>query len=266
MSPWSRDTLRAELGPQRVALVRRHARWSRRPEARWESALAAGDDPQQWAGALAALDAGLAALAHTRQAELHVTLSNQFVRYAVLPWSDDLRSETEVLAFARHRMRETYGEPAETWEIVLATGWPGVPRVAAAVERGLIEALVELARRAQLRLRAVAPHFGLLADSRRRELRGPAFWLAVVESGRIVLARSAHGEWLSLAAARDAGAPAATLLALLARECFGLDEAEAPKRIYVHGLDVAERSALGEAGWETVPLGDAPQSAAAEAA
>jgi hypothetical protein len=84
-----------------------------------------------------------------------------------------------------------------------------------------------------------------------------------------VLARSTRGEWRSLAAARDGGAAAATLLALLARESFGLDEAEVPKRIYVHGLDGAERSALGDGGWETLPLGDGmaqPDALAAAAA
>ena len=255
MSPWWRDALRAQLGPQRVQVLQPARRWPRRSPRSWEAALAPADDPQQWSGALAAAEAGLLELADTGAARLHVCLSNQFVRYTVLPWSDELRSESEVHAFAQHRMREVYGELAASWQIALSAGWPGVPRIAAAVERALLEALVELAARARLRLQAVVPHFSLLADSRRRELRGAAFWLAAAESGRLVLARSERGEWRSLAAARDAGAPVAALLALLAREGFGLAEAQIPRRVYVDGLSSAERATLADAGWEAMVLG-----------
>jgi hypothetical protein len=263
VSPWSRDVLRAELRPQRVTLARMPCAWPQRSGERWESVLPVAEDPRQWAAALEALEAGLGALEHSRPARLRVCLSNQFVRYALLPWSDDLRSESEVMAFARHRMRETYGDPAAAWEIVLAAGWPGVPRVAAAIERALLEALVALGRRAQLRLEAVEPHFGVLADSQRRRLHGEAFWLAAWESGRIVLARTERGEWCSLASARDADAPIPTLLAMLARESFGLDEARLSKRIYVHGAAAQERSALADAGWEAVPLAQPDAQSAA---
>ena len=263
MSRWWPERLRIELGPERVVGVRLPRAWTRSPGARWETPLAPAESQPQWTEALEALHAGLDALGRSQRAILDVRLSNRFVRYALVPWSDDLRSEAEVAAFARHRMRETYGDMAQAWEIRLGAGWPGAPRVAAAVDRELVEDLAALARNRGLRLGLVEPLFAAVVDAHRRQLRGQAFWLAVHESSRIVLARAAGGEWRTLVAARVTGQPAPILAAMLTRETLALPESELPRRLYLHGLDAGQGGPLAAAGWDIVWLQE--RAAAGEA-
>src|SRR5262249_58195556 len=96
------------------------------------------DDARDWREAVAALDAEIAS-AQWRNADLIVCPSDHFVHYDVLPWSDELRSEEEVRAFARHRLRETYGEGAEAWMVALSLAWPCQNRLLAAMEHALLE-------------------------------------------------------------------------------------------------------------------------------
>ena len=84
----------------------------------------------------------------------------------------------------------------------------------------------------------------------RRLLHGPAFWLAVHESARIVLGRAASGEWRTLGANRVTGSAASTLAAMLARETLALPQAEVPSRLFVHGLDASDCGPLADAGWD----------------
>jgi len=254
VSPWWRERVHASVGPLRVELVRARGAASARASAR---TLVPEGDLQDWHPALAELEAMLAGMSGMRGGELRVQLSNQFVRYAVLPWSDALRSEGEVLAYARHRLRETYGDLAQDWTIALAAGWPGRPRVVAAIEPALVTALGAAARRAGLRLAAVEPHFTALADRCRRRMRAKQFWLAASESGRVVLARASRGEWVSLATARAGGDPARALMAMLAREGLVAPAEPAPKQLYTAGMAPAHAAALADAGWQVVPLDDA---------
>lgn len=263
MSRWWPERLRVELGPERVQLVRLPRRWPRSPGAQWQAALAPAEVQPQWTEALEALHAGLDALGPSQHASLHVRLSNQFVRYALVPWSDDLRNDAEVAAFARHRMRETYGDVAEAWEIRLGAGWPGAPRVAAAVDRELVEGLAAIARNRGVRLSAVEPLFAAVVDAHRRLLHGRAFWLAVHESARVVLGCAAGGEWRTLVASRVTGSAASTLVAMLARETLTLPQAEAPGRLFVHGLDASDCGPLTDGGWDIVCL---PEPAVADEA
>ncbi|MCC6532011.1 MAG: hypothetical protein IT531_05640 [Burkholderiales bacterium] len=264
MSPWWRERLPAELGPLEVRLGR-VSRGSRKAAvSAAQRQLAPSGDPQDWRAALAALDELLVALKPAAGAGLEVRLSNQFVRYSMLPWSDELRSEAEVHAFARHRLRETYGGVADDWAVSLSAGWPGKPRLAGAIEQSLLDALAALAQRTRLKLASIEPRFSALADRRRRALKGARFWLAQSESGRIVLARADKGQWESLVSARDGGAPVTALLSLLAAERFAMDDDQASRRLYCDGFPAGDEAALAAAGWEIVPA--QPREAAAMAA
>jgi hypothetical protein len=253
VSQWWRDRLGVELGPAEVAITRVGRGLRRRSVEARRVRPARSDDARNWRDAVAALDAEVAT-AQWRNADLVVCPSDHFLHYDVLPWSDELRSEEEIHAFARHRLRETYGEGAESWMVALSVAWPGRRRLVAAIEQALVDALAELAERRHLRLAQVKPRFTALLDGCRRVLKEASFWFAAAEPGRLALARAEGGEWQSLASARDGEDAGQALFGLLVRESFAVDPNAAPRRIYAHQLSSVVAEKVTEAGWEIIPV------------
>lgn len=103
---WS-DRLCAALSPAKLDAAAWARGWSSEPAERATlrcAAPAAG--MPRWAPAVESLRAWLAARP-PRRAELHLVLSNRFVRYVVLPWCEGVVTRAEREAQARHRLHET---------------------------------------------------------------------------------------------------------------------------------------------------------------
>ena len=120
-----RKHLRIGLGAQRVMVSGAKA-----------VELEAADD---WRAALDALPGILGA---HKAREASVVLADQFVRYALLPWNQAVKSREQWLALARHRFGALHGAAAAAWDVKLAETAPLGPRLACAVDRELVEALV----------------------------------------------------------------------------------------------------------------------------
>ena len=74
------------------------------------------------------------------------------------------RSPREELALARFHFAKVHGERANGWDIRVGAGARGAPRLASAVDAGLIEALrarFPAAGKAAARLGAALPHVGV---------------------------------------------------------------------------------------------------------
>ena len=67
---------------------------------------------EPWRGCVETLGSALSA-EHMAGA-LHVVLSDHFLRYALVPWSENLVADAERLAFARLTLSEIYGSVAST--------------------------------------------------------------------------------------------------------------------------------------------------------
>jgi hypothetical protein len=145
---------------------------------------------QPWDGAVAALKDCDAAL------RASVVLSNHFVRYAVVPWSDALDSEVEEEAYVRHHFARIHGERAAAW----ATRWTdsGDTRLASAIDRALLDAL----KQALPRLASVQPYLMTAINRCRKAIPRNGAWLALVEDERACIALHAGGGWRSVQNAR----------------------------------------------------------------
>ncbi|HSD54077.1 MAG TPA: hypothetical protein VLC47_07915 [Burkholderiales bacterium] len=208
MSPSWRDRVEVFLAPDRVDFT--HFRRGLRPQAgltHSQPCEARGD--ADWRAAVDAVARALAALAW-RNADAHVTLSNHFVRLALVPRIDEAARGAERLALAQHQLRLMYGERADGWEVVV--GEPaGSAAVAAGIDPELLAALRATFAAARIELVALRPFLAAAYNSARTLLvRGPA-WLAVAERGRVCVAHLDGARWLALRSQRVQGALEAAL-------------------------------------------------------
>jgi hypothetical protein len=168
---------------------------------------ALGSEP--WQGALATLKA----FEWTERCEVTAVLSNHFVRYVVVPWSDALSNAAEEQAYLRHHFAKIHGERAKSWTTRASEDRRGIPRLASAIDTALLE-----------ELKAAFPREGA--------------WLVLAEPERACLAMYKEGGWRSVQNAKG------DWLALLERERFRLHEV--PELVLLSGAAAPKESQ----GWQ----------------
>jgi len=197
VSPLWRDRIAVFIGPASVHLTR-YAR-GLRPRETNRYALECGDDTG-WQSVVDTLRRALVTLAWQR-ADAHVAVSNQFVRFALVPDAGKLRNDAERSEAARHTLRSVYGEQAERWRVVLDHGGSR-SAVAAGIERELVDGVVATLAAAKLRAVSVEPLLATALNLCRREVGSEPTWFAVTEPGRIALAYLDRGEWQTIRSRR----------------------------------------------------------------
>lgn len=225
MSPLLRDELRVLLGPDQVVLVRIGRELTRRGLRNRVLAkevvdcvtTAGGEAP--WNAAVTALEAKLPSSAGRRTAAT-VILSNHFVRYAMVPWSEKLSDEAEELAFARHCFRQVYGEAAESWELRVSSGWTGARQLASAVDRRLLAGLRESFEKAGVALKSIQPYLMAVYNNCRTRLEGSSAWLVLHEPGCLIVALQRQGQLASVRTMRIGSDWHDSLPWILEREAF----------------------------------------------
>lgn len=240
MSPsWAkmrwRDHYVAVLTPGCVTLVRRRRGLHGECDLKADQPVAASADGSL-AASLAATEALATLLARPEvgAGELTVLLSNHFVRYQIVPWSDAVGTPDELAALARIGFEQVYGGEAADWQIEVAPEAAGKPRLAAAVSLALLDRLRAIAGASRLRLSAVQPYlvaaFNRLAEPRKHN--DVLFVLA--EPSRACLLVAVGGQWRGVRVSASEDTPEA-LAALIERECqlLGLTDDKTPP-ILVH--------------------------------
>jgi hypothetical protein len=218
------------LGPRRVHLARRAGGWRARPAVEHVAPVEAATD-QDWAGAVEALAGALAHLAW-RNADAVVTLSNHFVRHALVPPVAGVkRGEREALA--RHHLRSVYGEAADAWRVALDGGRGDSSSVASAVDAELIDAVEGALRGAGLRPARIEPYLAQAFNGCRGALGTAAAWLAVAEPGRVCVAHLDRGRWRALRAQRTHAPLDVALPPLLEQTRLAASTEVAPGRVHL---------------------------------
>ncbi|MDB5901111.1 MAG: hypothetical protein JWP41_4713 [Ramlibacter sp.] len=268
MSLWSREQLRVLFCPGSLVLL------AGRRLPHWLGMRQSDDDehairvPQGSAGPAwqPALDALTAALSEHGQKGSHATvlLSNQFVRYLLVPWQAELGDAQEDLAYVRHCFARVYGKSDLPWELRLEGPSPTGLRLASAVDGHLLAALREAFGRAGIRLESIQPHLMAAFNAGRVGLPPAGGWLALVEPGHLCLALVDHGRWARVHSVRVGREWQQDLVALLDRERFLRDDATLPRQVYVHALDHIRLEMPVLDGWEFRPF--APPAVASTSA
>lgn len=198
MSLLLRDELRIALSPERVTLLRFGRGLRSRLISRQEIAcepVQAGETP--WSKALDGMETGLRTM-NGRPMDARVILSNNFVRYALLPWSDQISDAAEEQAFIRHCFAQTYGEEVQNWVLRASSAGYGEAQVASAIDQSLVERLDRIAASRRVKVISLQPYLMSVFNRWRPQLTGTSIWFVVAEPGRLCLSMLKQGCWSSL--------------------------------------------------------------------
>lgn len=209
-----------------------------------------------WRPALDAL-AGWVARRKGAAGSADVVLSNHFVRYLLVPWNATVAGAREEEALAAARFQQVYGEIARTWTVRVSSARPGSAMLAAAVENGLVDAVVALFAGSRLRLRSVQP--ALMAACNLLSASVPAnAWVACAEPGQLLLGLQRDGQWRSLRS-RPLNGGEVALAGLIEQERLLLGVEPAEEKIYLHqwGNQPIDTAGLGVERWSGFEPGQA---------
>ena len=158
--------------------------------------------------------------------EAGVVLADEFVRYALLPHNDAVKSPHQWLALARHRFGALHGAVAADWDVKVTETGPCGARLACAVDRELIERLATTFASSKVELVSVQPFLVAAFNQIRRRMGNASFWIVVEEPGRLTLALIQRGAWVAIRSRRSDARWSALLPEILERESafLGLDE------------------------------------------
>ena len=207
------DRLTLFIHPQRIVLERQPWRGAASRQSA-QVALAAAGEPD-WQPALSAAELILKE-SGKRGGRLRIVVADQFVRYALLPWSERIVGDKMRLAMARALLKSTLGERVESLEIALDRAAFGKNGIAAGIDRQFLAGLRALAKAQRMFLTQLQPKLiGELASRHKQLLDG---WLASIDHQWLSLAGLRDGDVVSLRNHRaSTGEPAA-----LANELAGL--------------------------------------------
>ncbi|MDH4061308.1 MAG: hypothetical protein OEU94_10900 [Aquincola sp.] len=189
---WSEHVC-AALMPGAVAAAVWPRGWARDPIERAALACAAAGPGPRWSAAANGLRDWISGRG-TQRTGVRIVLSNQFVRYVVVPWRDSLCRLAEREALAVHLLRETYGELVERWQVKVAPGAWGAPALACAVDREFLGALQALCPGTPRSLDATEPLLMVAFNQFRREIARDAC-LMVLEPECLCCAVFRGGQW-----------------------------------------------------------------------
>lgn len=228
MLPRLRDEHRIVLHPNRVVLARVKREISRHGLKRHVQAIhelpcapVTGEE-LPWTGALRVLEAAMPEFCGGK-AYASVVLSNHFMRYALVPWSNALNDAREERAYAQHSFSQLYGRDSHEWELRISPGKGCVPQMASAVDTRLLSALRQLLERLGVNLKSIQPHLMLAYNACRTSLRDRSAWLALVENGNLCLALLQKGRWSWVRSMRTGNCWQEELPRFLDRESLNAD-------------------------------------------
>jgi hypothetical protein len=193
VSPLWRDELGIFLGPHKlsIARLRRGVRPKPAGETGWINERR-GD--VGWNATLTALDA-LLGKSEWQGAVARIVLSDQWVRYAAVPYSNELSNRSERIAHARQVLLNIYGEIVAQWSVSLADTPPGAIQIACALPTLLVEELQTVLARHNVPMQSLQPQLVAAYNHWRGELPSGGAWFVSIEQGTLAAARLTPRGW-----------------------------------------------------------------------
>jgi hypothetical protein len=254
------DELRIALSPGKVAMERLARGLHPKVVARHEVACAVpGQDEAPWAKVLEGLESGLQKIGGVKS-DAHIVLSNHFVRYALVPWSDQISDQDEEQAFIRLCFTKTYGADAQLWALRMSPNGYGESQVACAIDQGLLDGLERVVTAHGAKLVSLQPFLMAMFNQCRQELPDSAAWFVVAESGRLCVSQLQKGRWRTLRTMKAGDDWCQALQKLLEREYLISESGTERGAVYLCAPTSVAATDLP--GWEVYQLNEMPDAAA----
>jgi hypothetical protein len=256
------DELRISLSPAKVAMERLASGLHPKVVARHAVACATpGQDEAPWAKVLEGLESGMRKMGGAKS-DAQIVLSNHFVRYALVPWSDQISDQDEEQAFIRLCFSKTFGADAQHWALRMSPNGYGEMQVACAIDQDLLEGLERVVTAHGAKLVSLQPYLMTMFNQWRQELPDSAAWFVVAEPGRLCVSQLQKGRWQTLRTAKANGDWCQVLQKLLEREYLISESGTERGAVYLCASDFVAATDLP--GWEVHQL-STKQDAAAHA-
>ena len=249
-----RDRLLISLAPDAVSWLRVTGAFQPRVVAKnaVPTAREAGQEP--WSGAVAVLQQEAEQWRRERLAAT-VVLSNQFVRYIVIPPLEKVGGRDEAIALARFHFSKIHGERAAAWHVRLATPVPGSATPASAIDTALLDALKAcFPREGKARLVSVQPYAMAAFNFWRDRIEKEGAWLLLVELGMACLALFAGREWVAIQNIRSGYASPDNWPALLEREKHRAATQQVPATVLTRSALPSSSALTARRDWQFVML------------
>ena len=248
------DQLGVALYPDRLLLARASGGLRRRLARKQMIELAAADSGAPlWQAAVDALAAQVASGA-LAGAAVTLVLSNRFVQYVPVPYSEALGSAEEELAFVRHCFARVHGSQVEAWAIRVSQEGQGKTRLACGVEQALIDALTKVMAPLGRQYRSLQPHLMASFNRWRSKLAGRPGWFVVAEPGLLSIALLGDGQWHSVRSLKVGPDWPLELPAMLNREQFLVSSDAQCDDVLLFAPDAAQPLMLDAGKWRISTL------------
>lgn len=255
MSLSLRDELRVVLLPDQVLLARIGRKFTfhglayRVLEKKSLPCAVLASDDDIWGAALNTLEKELPGLARNT-AYAKVILSNHFMHYAMVPWSEALSNEEEEKAFARHSLNQIYGAAAESWELRLSQDSAGAPQLASAVDIRLLEALRAMFAQEKVELKSVQPYLMAAYNNCRNSLQKQDAWFVLFEAGSLCISLLQQGSCRSVRTLKVGNDWRNTLPMILDREAFLADSGVETDQVFLWAPEYREAAQPESGRWK----------------
>lgn len=253
-----RNRIQVFLAPDRVDLTGMARGIRPVQQFRQSGVCARENDSRQWKAPLRLLERMIGQVddSFRQGGELHITLSNHFVRYGVIAPQPSLANPDELMAYAAFQMREIYGERIDEWELSLSAWDPYGGALCAAIARDLQSELIVLARQYDTRPACVEPYLAAALDHWSKWLVEKQVWFVLVETGRFCLVALSEGVWRCVRNQRIVENLQEELLAALEQELIILSPDRSVERVYVFAPELAGPLPVHDLRWQFVRLPD----------
>lgn len=242
MLPSLHNKLIITLDATHVTIFQRHRGWRGEASRIAVIAVDASEEATAWQAPVSALHDWMKQH-QPRRSRIDYIISDRFVRYLVLPWSDALRNEMEIDAFARIQFETYFGEPPDQWSIKSDFEGYGEAGISCAIPKDLLHALFALKEK-KIRVSLIQPRWIHVFNGMRERIpkRDNALLMSL-EPGQCVLAAVKNGAWQSIRTVKLSTSPDClqmTFNAVAGRELLlqGLEH-DVPIYLHTNGIDEA---------------------------
>jgi len=128
---------------------------------------------------------------------IDIVLSNNFVRFGLLPWRDDVFKKADWQALATAHMQQIYGSVVGSWQVHTQAQGYGKPYLISAIDTNFLVQLEIVMKQLAAKVESVTPVFDYVAERYKKKLSNDDA-LLIAEPGRLVLGVWKQNAWQSL--------------------------------------------------------------------